>query len=49
MKMKKCLSCKIYTFKEVCPKCNSKTSNPRPPRFSPEDKYGKWRRKLLSE
>jgi H/ACA ribonucleoprotein complex subunit 3 len=47
MKMRKCFSCKIYTFKENCPECNKKTASPEPPRFSPEDKYGKYRRKFL--
>jgi len=46
MKMRKCIYCKEYTFKEICPKCNRKTINPEPPKFSPQDKYGKWRRKL---
>lgn len=45
--MRKCFSCGIYTFKEICPKCGQKTSNPSPPKFSPEDKYGYWRRKLI--
>ncbi|MCH2420744.1 MAG: RNA-protein complex protein Nop10 [Candidatus Poseidoniia archaeon] len=29
-----------------CPKCSKDTSNPLPPRFSPQDKYGKYRRML---
>lgn len=45
--MRKCPECKTYTFKESCPKCNIKTANPAPPRFSPEDKYGDYRRKML--
>lgn len=49
MKMKKCLNCKIYTFMDFCPNCNKKTINPIPPPFSPEDKYGKYRRELLKE
>jgi H/ACA ribonucleoprotein complex subunit 3 len=48
MKIKKCCSCNIYTMKESCPKCGSKTANPHPPSFSPEDKYGKYRR-MVSE
>lgn len=32
-------------MKELCPKCNSPTAVPKPPRFSPEDKYGDYRRK----
>ncbi|MFC1710566.1 nucleolar RNA-binding Nop10p family protein [Nanoarchaeota archaeon] len=27
MKLKKCKSCKIYTLKENCKKCKSKTSD----------------------
>ena len=27
MKLRKCESCKIYTLKEICPKCNNKTSD----------------------
>lgn len=48
MKMRKCPSCKQYTFKEFCPKCNGKTVSTLPPSFSPQDKYGKYRRKLLN-
>jgi len=48
-KMRKCPSCGAYTFKEVCPKCNSRTVNPEPPRFSPQDKYGKYRRQMELE
>lgn len=44
MKMKKCKKCLVYTLKEVCPRCGEKTSTPHPPKFSPEDKYGKYRR-----
>jgi H/ACA ribonucleoprotein complex subunit 3 len=46
MKIKYCPQCKAYTFKEKCPKCNSKTINQNPPKYSPEDKYGLWRRKI---
>ncbi len=43
--MFKCPKCGEYTLKETCPKCNIKTVTPRPPRFSPQDKYAKYRRK----
>jgi H/ACA ribonucleoprotein complex subunit 3 len=46
MRMRKCVSCGIYTFKDFCPKCNQKTVNPEQPKFSPEDKYGKYRRMI---
>jgi len=38
----KCSECGKYTLKEEC--CSVKTISPKPPRFSPEDKYGEYRR-----
>lgn len=49
MKMRKCFVCKIYTFKEKCSKCGIETILPSPPKFSPQDKYGKLRRDLIRE
>lgn len=49
MKMKKCIKCGRYTFKEFCSLCNEKTINPEPPKYSPTDKYGEFRRKLIQE
>lgn len=46
--MRKCPTCKTYTFREKCPKCGSDTISSQPPRFSPEDKYGKYRRKMIN-
>ncbi|PPA79109.1 MAG: RNA-protein complex protein Nop10 [Candidatus Methanomarinus sp.] len=40
----KCEACGIYTIKDNCPECGSHTINPRPARFSLEDRYGKYRR-----
>lgn len=40
----KCNSCKLYTMKEACPECKKKTSPIKPPKYSPEDKYAKYRR-----
>jgi H/ACA ribonucleoprotein complex subunit 3 len=47
--MRKCGKCGRYTLKETCPACGNKTFMPVPPRFSPEDPYGKYRRKLRKE
>ncbi len=44
--IRKCCRCGRYTLKEVCPKCGGKTIMAIPPRFSPEDPYGKYRREL---
>jgi len=49
MKMKRCRSCGEYTLKEVCPHCGGRTGIIYPPKFSPEDKYGVYRRKLKRE
>ena len=35
----KCLSCDKYTLEETCPSCNKKTTLPKPPKFSLDDKY----------
>ncbi len=41
--MRKCPQCGRYTFEDRCPRCNVKTIVSHPPRFSPEDKYVKYR------
>ncbi len=41
-----CKDCKCYTLSKTCNNCSLSTSNPLPPRFSPQDKYGKYRRML---
>jgi len=45
--IRRCPDCKTYTLREICRKCNKKTINPNPPKFSleKETKYGKYRRK----
>ena len=49
MKMKICPECNNYTLKDLCPVCKVPTVNPHPPKFSPEDKYGKYRRIIKKE
>ncbi|MBD3405804.1 MAG: RNA-protein complex protein Nop10 [Candidatus Lokiarchaeota archaeon] len=42
----KCVKCSTYTLEDKeCPKCGGKVGDPTPPKYSPEDKYGKYRRK----
>jgi len=41
----KCLKCGQYTMKSDCPKCAERTVTPRPPKYSPEDKFGEYRRR----
>ncbi|RLF90454.1 RNA-protein complex protein Nop10 [Thermococci archaeon] len=42
--MWKCEVCQRYTLHRTCPTCGSLTRNPHPPKFSPEDRFGKYRR-----
>ncbi|MFO7967525.1 MAG: RNA-protein complex protein Nop10 [Archaeoglobaceae archaeon] len=49
LRMRKCRECGAYTLEEVCPKCGAGTFIPVPPRFSPQDPYGKYRRKFRKE
>jgi len=44
-KIKKCLSCDEYMLQDFCKKCGGKTVNPKPPRYSPEDRFGEYRRR----
>jgi len=44
--MRKCNICSIYTLKDACPRCSLATIMPIPARYSPQDNYGEYRRKL---
>ncbi|MFH1013663.1 MAG: RNA-protein complex protein Nop10 [Thermoplasmatota archaeon] len=39
-----CSTCKEYTLQVECPQCHTKTIQKQPPRFSPQDNYGRYRR-----
>ena len=42
----KCTKCDRYTLNQkTCSKCGSPVSDPKPPKYSPQDKYGVYRRK----
>jgi H/ACA ribonucleoprotein complex subunit 3 len=43
-----CSDCKEYTMEQICPRCEKKTIFPKPPKYSPEDKYAEYRRKAKS-
>jgi len=45
----KCKNCEAYTIKSKCLKCGKEAISPIPPKYSPDDKYGKYRRKVKSE
>jgi H/ACA ribonucleoprotein complex subunit 3 len=45
--IRKCRSCGRYVIvREKCPFCGGELYVPHPPRFSPEDKYVKYRLKM---
>jgi len=39
-----CKVCKKFSMKEVC-ECGMKTISPKPPKYSPDDKYASYKRK----
>lgn len=41
----KCPSCKSYGLSEKC-SCGGTRVKPKPPKYSPEDKYGSYRRQF---
>ncbi len=43
----KCSKCGKYTLKKIC--CGVKTISPKPAKFSPEDKYGSYRRRVKKD
>jgi len=48
--LRKCESCQSYTLRsDKCPYCGGKVRVPHPPKFSPDDKYLKYRMALKQE
>jgi len=41
--LRKCTKCDTYTLKTSCPKCNQETKSVHPAKFSPDDKYMRYR------
>ena len=46
MPLLKCPACARYTLKAPCANCGGAPSSPGPAKYSPEDHYGKYRRRL---
>jgi H/ACA ribonucleoprotein complex subunit 3 len=44
-----CPTCKEYTLGNLCKKCGGNTREVKPPKYSPEDKYGEYRRKYKKQ
>jgi len=45
----KCSTCGQYTMDDTCKACKIRTVQPRPPKYSPEDKYSEYRRRAKKE
>ncbi|MDD1705585.1 MAG: RNA-protein complex protein Nop10 [Methanoregulaceae archaeon] len=43
-RIRRCPADMGYTLKDTCPACGTATVTPHPAHFSPEDRYGKYRR-----
>ena len=41
--LRKCPKCMSYTLKAICKKCQEETKNVHPAKFSPDDKYLRYR------
>jgi len=44
--MAKCGECGRYTLAEKCPRCGGKTVTVHPARYSPDDRYARYRSPL---
>lgn len=47
--LRKCPACRRYTLAATCPQCKGATLMPIPAKYSPEDRYGEYRRRLKKE
>jgi len=41
--IRRCPKCLLYTLKSVCKKCGAPTVDAHPARYSPDDKYVRYR------
>ena len=44
----RCRSCRRYSLRATCPACGGATASPHPARFSPQDRWAKYRRALYA-
>jgi H/ACA ribonucleoprotein complex subunit 3 len=47
--IRKCPSCGLYAMKNICPNCGSETVMAIPMKYSPADKFQKYRIKILED
>ncbi len=41
--LRRCARCKTYTMKASCPRCREDTTSVHPAKFSPDDRYMRYR------
>lgn len=41
--LKRCGSCGRYTLAPLCPSCGAESASAHPAKFSPDDRYAKYR------
>jgi H/ACA ribonucleoprotein complex subunit 3 len=47
--MMRCGACNRYTMEQECPVCKGPVERRAPARYSPQDRFGKYRRRLTEE
>ena len=47
--LRKCLGCGRYSTEDRCADCGNATVTAHPAKFSPDDRYGKYRRIAIKE
>ncbi len=45
--IRKCVKCGRYTLQVACPACSSGTVCTIPMKYSPDDRYGEYRRRAI--
>lgn len=41
--LRRCSACRTYTLRKACPDCGADASLAHPARFSPDDRYARYR------
>ncbi|HVL88582.1 MAG TPA: RNA-protein complex protein Nop10 [Candidatus Thermoplasmatota archaeon] len=49
MPLRVCKACRRYTLRDECAQCGKAAVHPAPARYSPEDRYAKYRQALKRE
>jgi H/ACA ribonucleoprotein complex subunit 3 len=47
--LRRCPACGKYSLQASCPACGAATATPHPARFSPQDRWARYRRALYED